>query len=285
MKIPSSLPKLLLAGAALLGTPNFAPRALAGPGRAARQEAPRLVDTEQRLGPFSLGGEDYAVVLRKKRLVGADERNLGEALAALEIEDSLGNTAYQEAFTYEAGDGRFTRSVSASAALFSGRGGAALAIRFSGEPAATPQNESWQVLGLVQGQLASLGPPLPLGQGAGMATGGVLTGVMLRGGIGVQSLASAAELLEFRVWAGNFYVFVPVRVDWAQGEWSEGEQCFELFEGSLRAKGCNLRVEASPQPHGSDGTFARVFAETEENILDTLAHAGTVAGHGLSVHG
>jgi hypothetical protein len=98
-----------------------------------------------------------------------------------------------------------------------------------------------------------------------MQTNGVLTGVMLRGGIGVQALDSRAEPSEFRIWAGNFYVSIPVLVDWAQGKWSEGEQCFELFEGTLRPKGCNLRAEPAALAHGSEVTFAQLFAETDGN--------------------
>ena len=240
-------------------------RALAQETPPATPAVPQLVDTEQRLGPFSVSGQSFTVKLRKKRLVAGNQVNLGEALASLEVDDAAGNAVYQETFPYEAGDGRFARSTSASARLLSGYRGTALAIRFAEQPASTPANESWLVLGLANGKLASFGAPLPLGQDPGMAQGGVLTGVMVRGGIGVQSLASTAEAMEFRVWSGNFYVLVPVHVDWTSGKWSEGEQCFELFEGNLRPKGCNLHVEVSPQPRESDVTYAQLNATTEEN--------------------
>ena len=236
-----------------------------GAPQPAQQEGPQLVDAEQRLGPFTLGGQAYAVVLRKKRFAGTNQKNPPEALAALEVVDAAGNPAYQETFTYDAGDTRFTRSVSASATIFSGHGGAALAIRFLEQPPAMPANESWLVLGLVNGKLTSFGAPGLLGQDAGMTTNGVLTGVMVRGGIGVQPLNSRAEPSEFRVWNGNFYVFIPVLVDWAQGKWSEGEQCFELYEGALRPKGCNLRVDVGPPARNPEVTFAQLYADTEEN--------------------
>jgi hypothetical protein len=266
---PATAKKLLLVGAMIFAAANFAVRAPAAARRAqqpAQQEATQqLVDVDQRLGPFALGTQQYAVVLHKKRFAGGDPQKPAEALASLEVQDADGNIVYQESDSYEAGDGRFARSVSAGATLFSGHGGAALAIRFTEQPAATPANESWLVLGMVNGKLTSFGAPGLLGQVPGMQTNGVLTGVMLRGGIGVQALDSRAEPSEFRIWSGNFYVSIPVLVDWAQGKWSEGEQCFELNEGTLRPKGCNLRADPGPQARRSEVTFAQLFAETDGN--------------------
>jgi hypothetical protein len=260
---------------ALVAAAPLAPRMTAGPplptpgaarqGQAAAPEGPRFGDFDQRLGPFSIGGAAYSVLLHKKRLLGPKQENLGEALAELEIQDADGNPDYQETFDYQAEQGRLTHSVSASAGLFAGQGGAALAIRLVEMPAATPGGESWQMFGLVNGKLASFGAPLPLGQDPGNAVGGVLAGVMLRGGIGVQAMGSTSEALEFRVWEGNFNVLIPVRVDWQHGKWTEEEECFESFNGTLRPKGCNLRVEANPLPRGADSTAVRLFPETEDD--------------------
>ena len=86
--------------------------------------------------------------------------------------------------------------------------------------------------------------------------GGVLTGVMVGGGVNVMPLASKAEELEFRAWTGNFFVYVPVRVDWAAGVWGEGEQCFANKTGTLTKTGCNMRILANARPGRGTGDFA-----------------------------
>lgn len=52
----------------------------------------------------------------------------------------------------------------------------------------------------------------------------------------VLPLATTAEELQVRSWTGNFYVLVPVRVDWMHEQWGEAEECYELAEGTLRER-------------------------------------------------
>lgn len=82
-----------------------------------------------------------------------------------------------------------------------------------------------------------------------------------------------AEELEFPAWTGNFYAFVPVRVDWANAQWGEGEQCYELAGGTLRERGCSMRVEArrEPRPGSSDMVFVQLFTSTDESESQEVA--------------
>ena len=210
-----------------------------------------MVETEQGLGAVAIGGQTYTVATRQASLSSADDANFATTLTALEIRDANEAVAYQEGFPYEVQEGHFAQRLSAAASVLEGAGGRALVIRFVEESAAAGGGrESWRVFGTVNGSLAPFPAPLPLGQSSS-TVGGVLTGVMVRGGIGVVPLASTAELLEFRAWTGHFFVYVPVRVDWQQGQWSEAQQCFELDGGSLSQNGCNLRVVATAQPRGN----------------------------------
>jgi hypothetical protein len=261
---------LLLAAAAFLGVLALHAQHAAGqspeaasPPRQASSDVSQLIDTERRLGAFAIGGQMYAVVAREKSVSGARDAKFATTLAELQVRDANETVVYQESFPYDLQDGHFTRQLSASASVLQGVGGSLLLLRFLEEPAAG-HAESWRVFGLVRGELAPFGVPLPLGQGSGIAVGGVLTGVMVRGGIAVTPLASTAELLEFRAWAGRFFVYVPVRVDWEQGQWSEAEQCFELAGGSLRPSGCNLRVSADARSRG-DGSIVTLYAEPAED--------------------
>jgi hypothetical protein len=246
-------------------------------------DGPLVKDTEQVKGPFRVGGVDYKVVLREKMLVplGAPPGKptppaVGNAkfritLAAVEIDDAAGNIAYQDSFPFGVTEGQFTERVTATPYLFAGRGGSAIVVHYSEEPSSgsapesepDSRHESWQVFGLMDGKLVPFGPPLPVGQGEGIAVGGVVAGVMVKNGISVVPLASTADELEFRAWEGHFSIDVPVRVDWMRGEWSQGQECFELGEGSLRPKGCNLRVEGVAQGRGGDTGYVQLFAATD----------------------
>ena len=270
MRTPRPLPRLLIASAAFLGAMALHPQHAAGqsptqasPPQQANSAAPRPIETEQRLGAFTIGGQIYAVVVREMTVSAATTTKFAATLAELEIRDANAAVVYQESFPSDVQDGHFAQKLSASASVLAGAGGAALVIRFLEESAAAGEGESWQVFGLVNGKLAPFGALLPLGQGSG-TVGGVLTGVMVGGGVDVEPLVSTAEELEFRAWTGNFFVYIPVRVDWAQGQWTEGEQCFELNSGSLRQRGCNLRVAAKAQPQAS-GSIVTLYVEPVED--------------------
>ena len=210
---------------------------------------------------------------REKALSRASDAKFAATLGELEIRGANGAVVYQKSFPYTVQDGRFARTLAASASMFEGAGGAALVIRYLEEPAAAGEGESWQVFTVVSGKLAPLGVPLPPGGNENLAVGGVLTGVMVGGGVNVMPLASKAEALEFRAWAGNFFVYVPVRVDWEQGKWGEGEQCFALDKGALQKTGCNMRSTAVARPPRAQGAVVTLY----DGPVEDRYHATPVA--------
>lgn len=259
MKTSRHFPKLLLAAATLVGALALYSQIASGQAPA----PPQPDGSEQRLGAFTIGGQSFAVVVRNQNVFPPGTAKPTATPSDLEILDANANVVYQESFAALTANDQSTPRLSVSASMLNGSGGQALILRFLEESAAGVVNESWQMFGLVKGTLTRYGPPLPLGQGGGIAVNGVLTGVMLNGGIGVLPLASTAEALEFRVWTGNSFVYIPVRVNWAAGQWSEGEQCFALDNGSLRPNGCNLRMAANPRPL-AEGTVA-FYAQPQED--------------------
>jgi hypothetical protein len=251
---------------------------------ATAQAEPRLINTVARQGPFSIGSQQYTVLLHNKVLLENPSRTAGSedstaTLGSLEILDAQGNSVYQETFAYTLGLRDFTQTLSASSALLPGAGGVALVIRFlerSAPPSqdAEPQfaKESWQVFGIVNGHLAPFGGVLPLGRGTDITVGGVLAAVMMKGGIAVMPMASTAEVVALRVWNGNFYALVPVRFDWPHGRWGEGEQCYALDNGSLRERGCIMRMEAAPEPRppDADTIYMHLFEAPDGNLDNSL---------------
>jgi hypothetical protein len=266
----------IVTAAAGLSADRFqGPAAQQGSTPATNAQPQNPTDRTERLGPFLIGGQQYTVLFREKALVQAGKPEA--TLVGLEILNLSGETSYQEVFSYEFADGHFSKILTSSVMPLPGRGGAALVIRFLEEPEAgsgterSKAKESWQLFGVVNGRLVAFGAVLPLGRGAGITVGGVVTGVMVQGGIAVVPLASTAEEVGFRVWEGNFHVYVPVRLDWMHGQWGEGEQCYELNGGTLLARGCRMRVEAhrEVQPEAENTEFVRLFVAPDGNTYNS----------------
>jgi len=240
--------------------------------RAAVQQAggstdARVEDADERAGPFLIAGENYTVVLRQKRLPSASESAFLQTLARVEIIGASGNVVYSKVFPAATEQGHFQNTVSASTQLTSGKTGSGLVMRYVDRRAASQTSgietrESWQLLGLVNGKLAPLGKPAPIGA---PAAGGPSMGVMMRAANGTVSVISQPDTIEVRAWSGSFYVFVPLRVNWNHGGLAEGQRCVEMFGGTLRDVGCDMRVEANRIPAREEFTFVRLLPEAQEN--------------------
>jgi len=272
MTTSSFLSKLLFAGAVSLGVmtllaPNAAGQApkSAAPAQQAVPATPPTTEASEVLGGFTIGGQRYTVVARVRSISGASDAKFSTTLVGVEIRDAHRAGVYAKSFPADVQDGRFARILSASASAVEGAGGALLVIRYLEEPAAAGEGESWQVFAPVNGKLTLLGVPLPPGGNENLAVGGVVTGVMVEGGVNVMPLVSKAEPLEFRAWAGNFFVYVPLRVDWEHGQWGEGEQCFKNDKGSLEKTGCNMRITAVAQPSRAPGSVVTLFEAPVED--------------------
>jgi len=291
-RMAQSLSALVLAIAATRAAPAVPPSAFSSASAPLQestssspraQAEPRVSDSITREGPFSLGNQQYTVVFHEKVILearsrGASPANFTATLSQLEFLDAQGNSVYQETFPYTLAQRRFAQPLTASSLLLPGASGEALVIRFLERPAPSPDaepqlpTESWQVFGIVNGHLAPFGPVLPLGQGTDITVGGAVAAVMMKGGIAVMPMASTAEVLAFRVWNGNFYALVPVRFDWANGQWGEGEECYALDNGSLRERGCIMHIEAlpTPRPPDADTIYVHLFEAPDGNLDNSI---------------
>lgn len=251
------------------------------------QSSYRLRDSATRQGPFALSDQRYTVLFQYKVLSenpssAQSSASSNSTLSRLEILNAHDAAIYHQDFPYNVTQGRLQEHLTASASLLSGSGGVALVIRFLDRPdhpesAGAFAKESWQLFTLVGGQLQPLGSMLPLGHGGDITVGGVVTAVMMKGGIAVMPMASTAEVLALRVWTGNFYALVPVRFDWAHGQWGEGQQCYRTSNGTLTESGCIMPVQAAAQPRSPDADlpYVQLFVgpdgdtEGSQNIMIT----------------
>jgi hypothetical protein len=249
---------LLAGGILFLTAPLHAQRVADRPA-----DPPHLVESVRQLGSFTLGGQPFTATFHEQTISPTPKSGPASTVSGLDILDAGSNVVYQESFAVSYVDGRFAQTLSVSGSRLNAAGGQALVLRFLEDPSDSGGNETWQMFTLVNGTLKRYGAPLPLGQGTGTVNG-VLTGVMLQGGIGVVPLASTAEPVEFQVWAGSFFVAVPVRIDWGSGQWSEAEECFVTEGGSLRPAGCNMKVSLG-RLSISDGAVVTIYPQPKED--------------------
>jgi hypothetical protein len=235
------------------------------PAHAAQPSAPSaadvsLQDVEQRLGPFRIGGQDFAVVLHLKRPTRAQaDRSEEAALSALEIQDASGASLYREIFSYALEAGTFSDSCAASAQLLNGGAATGLLISIGCLPSAPRSGNVWELFGLMNGKLIRFGRPF--------TTDGDFLGLIP---IPPRKIGRATlflpDVMQFRVWAGNFQVTVPLHVDWMQGRLMPGQRCFEQTGHGLRESGCEVPVEAERVPSDQELTFVRLFTEASEGM-------------------
>jgi hypothetical protein len=228
----------------------------------------QVTDATDHQGPFSMGGQDYTLALHEK--IVRDNSNPPRRTATVvsaEILDASGVVAHRETFPYSFVEGRFSQTVSVTASLLSANNGTMLIVRFLERTPGERHSgkESWQAFGVVDRHLRPFGAVLPLGQGSDIAQNGVVAGVMVKGGIAVVPFQGTGEKIQFRVWTGNFFAYVPLQVDWAHGQWAEAQQCYENSDGTLKQRGCPLDVEASREPASADAPAAvvRLFTDPD----------------------
>lgn len=254
------------------------PGALTHRASASEPAAVQPLDTLAQDGPFTIADQHYTVLFHYATLSAnsasaAPSAKSPSTLSSLQILDAHANSVYQQTFPYTVSERRFTEKLTASASLLGGNGGAVMVIRFLDQPVPAPgaahefAKESWQLFGVANGHFAPFGAPLPLGQGTDITVGGTVAAVMMRGGIAVMPIASTAEVLAFRAWTGNFYAAVPVRFDWAHGQWGAGSQCYQTANGTLTERGCIMSLDAKPQPRppDADTLYVHLFVAPDGN--------------------
>jgi hypothetical protein len=227
------------------------------------QELPsaQIEDLTRELGPFEVGERQFTVALRMKRVVTdrpVVDPEFQETLASLAVRDAAGSVHYETSFPVpDISEGGFVETTAAAASSLRGRLGSGLLISYGSLPSTPLGGTSWQVLGLHDGRLVPFGKPL------------YLEGDLLNAGDGSQPIATseepnlAADLLHYRVWTGNFFAIVPLRIDWLRGSVSLAWQCQKMTPRGPRPL-CQVRVEADRVPQEGDLTFVRLYDEPED---------------------
>ena len=246
------------------------PPSVASQGQRTAQTA-QLEDISRQLGPFDIKGQPFTVVLHKKRIAGSADADFGETLDLMEIKDAGGTVHYQKTFPYEVEGDRFFETMDASVQLLQGKQGSGLLVTYGTLPSTPLGGDSYQVFGLFSGP-----PSAPLiGKLVPFSKPIFTDGQLINGKPGEEIVQTSEEpnlqgdVLHFRVWTGNFFVIIPLRILWFQNTIAPAWRCQKMTPRGPRPL-CELRVEADRFPAEEDPTFVRLFPEPEEGF--TPAH-------------
>lgn len=233
-------------------------------------ENPKLQDAEQRLGPFSIRGQNFTIVLHEKRFPTAADPTLAQTLESIEIRDEKNALLYQKTFRFGIEPDRLERSVTASAQLLSGKYFTGLLITYHLKLATGEQADAWQIFGYQDGRYQPQDARFrvfdkPLRTDYPM--GNSLTGmkVVTPNGVAAKPMAPEAETFALRVWTGNFYVMLPVAVNFARGKLAPSVRCFGTggAKPGVHEIGCDMPFEAERKPPDAEMTFLRLFRGPE----------------------
>jgi hypothetical protein len=232
-------------------------------------DIPQLEDVEQRLGPFSFHGENFTVVLHEKRLPGAQDPVFSQTLATLEVLDGKSAVQYQRIFKFGVEGARFERSLTASARLLSGKYFTGLLISYRLRLASGENAEAWQVFGYQDGRYKAQDARFrifdkPMRGDYGANTSAEMQ-LVTPTGVVTKPTIPEGEIFEFPVWTGNFYLILPVGVDFAHGKLRPGMRCAGTggAKPGMHEIGCDMRVEAERKPPEAETTFLRVLNDSE----------------------
>jgi hypothetical protein len=227
--------------------------------------AAKIEDITRELGPFQLQNQRFTVILHKKHLAGltVTDPEFQTTLVGIEIKDASGSVHYRDTFGYEVSGNEFSDTLSAEVELLQGKERSGLLVTYGSLPSTPLGGQSWQVFGLFDNKLIPFSKPIHAeGELANPAVGTPEQAVVKT----MPEPRLQGEVLNFRLWTGNFFVIYPVRVDFLMAKTMPAWRCFEMGAQGMQSGGCEFRVEAECQRLGEDLTFVRLHAEATEGM-------------------
>jgi hypothetical protein len=208
---------------------------------------------EERLGPFSISGNDYAVVLHKKHLPPSQDSGPLDGVVAMEILDAAGAVQYQRTYPLWA-DAEAVSAWQISPHILKGTNGTGLLVRFR------PNESSGfyeQIFGVVNGKFVPFCGPFPAMDVKPDASGVYRS---------VGPLGPQADEIPVMMGTGRFVIAIPIRLDWAEGKLTLAPQCPELAAGNAHAM-CQYQMmdPKSFLQKPKSVTFVRLYSSPNEN--------------------
>src|SRR5262249_22818085 len=125
-----------------------------------------LPEGQKRLGPFSLSGQNYDLILEERKRAPGSTGETGTTVVSMEIRNSSGEVEFRRAFPYSPDSDSFSDAWSVSAIVIKGSQASGLLISYDvdAEPSA-PEPEAtswWQLFGIANRKLKAFGAPIAI---------------------------------------------------------------------------------------------------------------------------
>jgi hypothetical protein len=179
-----------------------------------------------------------------------------------ELRDASGKAAYREQYGVSFENETFTETEDVGARELKTKFGQGILIDGMSLPSA-PNSGSWvQVFGLFNGKLVPFGGPISTdGEFLEEAVDSFQPSAMVRG---QQQQTVSRDVLNFRMWTGNFNIIYAVAIDWTQGTLRPAWTCMErTSKGPSSA--CRYKVQVNSTPR-TEMTFVRLFGEPDSGL-------------------
>lgn len=212
-------------------------------------------ETVERLGPFTISGINYTVVLHKKHLAPNEDTipSGADGIVAMEIIDATGAIQYRRTYPLWA-DSEAVSAWQISANILKGTIDTGLLVR------SRPSESSGfyeQIFGVVNGKFVPFCGPFP-GMEVKQDSGGDYRAE--------AALGPHADEIRVAMGTGRFVIAIPIRLDWSQGKLTLAPQCSEKAADRPHAMCQYQLLDANSFLHKpKDGTFVRLYLEPSES--------------------
>ena len=209
-------------------------------------------DFERRIGPLHVKGKSFTVALQLRRFQTQPSE---ETVVRMEIRDDIDAAAFDESFASRVEDDHFVDTMEVSARELAGTRGSGLLVTYDQEPSTPLGGASYQVFGMFNGKLVPFGKPI------------LLEGNLVQPEPAPEKVVKTSnepglegDMLRFRVWTSNVFVFIPVKVDWFQAKLHPGWRCQKMTSrGWLPI--CVFEVQAERVTPRDEMTFVRLLPD------------------------
>jgi hypothetical protein len=216
------------------------------------------VAADQTEGPFHVGTQSFTFVKHIQKIDGSKSPD-DSTVEWWELRDANGKAVYREQYGVSFENGTFTETEGVGARELKTKFGQGILVDGMSLPSA-PNSGSWvQVFGLFNGKLVPFSGPIATeGEFLEEEVASYQPSALFRG----QQLQTVSrDVLNFRMWTGNFNITYAVAIDWTQGALHPAWTCMErTSKGPSSA--CRYKVQADPAPR-TEMTFVRLFSEPD----------------------
>jgi hypothetical protein len=220
--------------------------------------APRLVAADQTEGPFRIGNQAFTFVKHVEKIEGSKSAD-DSTVEWWELRDATGKAVYREQYQVAFENGTFSETEDVGARELKTRFGQGILVDGMSLPSA-PNSGSWvQVFGLFNGKLVPFSGPIGTeGEFLEEKVDSYQASALFQG---QQPQPVSRDVLNFRMWTGNFNIVYAVAIDWTQGALHPAWTCTQrTSKGPSSA--CRYKVQVDPAPH-TELSFVRLFGEPD----------------------